>query len=160
MRVRKDIASLVLLCILVAVNYLYLIPAQVVTEGSDPVYPLLLNGILAFLLVCYALELLRSRRKLGISLVVWQIVPRQAGKVILLLALVWIWAAVLDHLGFILPTMGFLGIAVWLYGERSWRNILVTMLVSPVLLYLVFVLFGSYLPQGPLEQYLGRFLIQ
>ena len=61
MRIRKDIASLVLLCILVAVNYLYLIPVQVVEEGSDPVYPLLLNGILAFLLIFYALELLRSR---------------------------------------------------------------------------------------------------
>lgn len=87
MRIRKDIASLVLLCILVAVNYLYLIPVQVVEEGSDPVYPLLLNGILAFLLIFYALELLRSRRKLGISLVVWQIYPRRAGKVILLLAI-------------------------------------------------------------------------
>ena len=160
MRIRKDIARLVLLCILVAVNYLYLIPVQVVEEGSDPVYPLLLNGILAFLLIFYALELLRSRRKLGISLVVWQIYPRRAGKVILLLALVWGWAEALNHLGFIVPTMCFLGLSVWLYGERSWSRIVLVMVVSPVLLYILFVLFGSYLPQGPLEQYIGRFLVR
>lgn len=56
--------------------------------------------------------------------------------------------------------MCFLGLSVWLYGERSWSRIVLVMVVSPVLLYILFVLFGSYLPQGPLEQYIGRFLVR
>lgn len=160
MHIKRDIAGLVLLCILAAVNQFYFIPVQVVEEGSDPVYPLLLNGVLAVLLVFYALELLRSCLRRGIPLAVWRVYPRRAGKVILLLALVWGWAAALNHAGFIVPTMCFLGIAVWLYGERSLSRIVLVMLVSPAALYLVFTLFGSFLPQGPLEQFLGRFLVQ
>ncbi len=159
MLVRRDIVGLVLLCILTVINQFYFIPVQVVEEGSDPIYPQLMNGLLLFLLFCYALEILHSRYRKAKSLAVLKLVPQRVGKVILLLVLVGVWAFMLDCIGFILPTMGFLGITTYLYGERSPKKIVAAMLLSPVMLYLLFTIFGAFLPQGPLEQYIRHLLL-
>lgn len=159
MLVRRDIVGLVLLCILTVVNQFHFIPVQVVEEGSDPVYPQLLNGLLLFLLLCYALELLYSRYRKAKSLAVLKLAPQRIVKVTLLLTLVGVWAFLLNRIGFILPTMGFLGITICLYGERSPKKIVAATLLSPVMLYLLFTIFGAFLPQGPLEQYIRHLLL-
>ena len=159
MRIRKDFVGLLFLVTLAAVNYWHLIPRQVVAEGSDPAYPLLLNGILFGLAIFYAFEIVRSFLRGGGTLAVLHVNWRATGKVALLLCAIGGWAYAMNMYGFIPCTTVFLAVGAWLYGERSIPKILSLILISPLALYIVFTLFGSYLPQGPLEQLLGRFLV-
>lgn len=156
MNIPKNLTSLVLFYALVIVNQFYLIPVQVINEGSDPVYPYLLNGLLLFLLLCLTAEAAYSHYIKKSAPELLKLAPKNIARIIALLGFVTIWAIMLESMGFIIPTLIFLGITTWLYGERSLRTILLTMFIGSFLLYFVFSIFGVALPRAELENFLWQ----
>ena len=160
MLIRKDSVSLALLALFAAVNHWVLIPDQVIAEGSEDTYPLLLNASLVVLLLCYGLEMFLSHRAGGKRPGVWNITFPELGRILGLLAGIWAWAAALESFGFIPPTALFLLLTALLYGERAPAKLALLALLCPPGLYVVFTLFGSSLPQGVLEHLLSNVLVQ
>lgn len=160
MRIHKDLVSLGLLALFWAVNQWILIPQEVAAAGSEVTYPYLLNSALLLFTVCYGLELLRIRRK-GLPyapLLTFNKV--QALKVIVLLALIWVWSMALEWLGFSLSTMFFLACTLMLYGERSAKKILLTSILFPVGVSILFLLLNSSLPHGIIESWLTPIFVK
>lgn len=159
MHIRKDYMGMAFLLLLAAANHWLFIPSQVLEEGSETFYPYLLNTALVILLPCYAWEIWRSRRWNDPRLF-WEVGLTDLGRILCVLGGIWLWAGAMKHLGFIVPTVFFLALGGWLYGEKNWRKLALLALVSPFVLYALFTMLGAALPQNRIEIWLSPLFVR
>lgn len=136
-------------------NYFYLIPTQVVAEGSSPVYPALINTMLLCFSIAYLAESFRS----------WRRETRREKKAITaddadyriywrplaMLVVTGLWVLTLEWIGFLFSTFLFLMLSSRIFGSKSWRKTLTLSVVMPLVVYSIFWGLNSVLPEGPLE---------
>jgi len=148
------------------INYFYLIPTQVVQQGSSPVYPLIVN---TFILVSsigyfYQSTLRRKRVSEGEEFEEKKVSSTEKGgksikpalRVIAQTAFIIIWVTVLEYVGFLLSSMVFLAASIILYGSRNYFKIITASILFPLVIYLLFkVVLKTALPEGILENLLG-----
>lgn len=162
MKPRKELAIALGILAFCALNLRYFIPAQVAAEGSSTTYPHLLNGMLAFFALAYALEAVRQmwkspageRAEAGEKPSFLDVY----GRTLLLMAVTGVWLFAMEATGFILSTFIFLPVAAYIFGSRSRWKPLVLGLVMPLIFYGVFRALHSQLPQGPVEALLSHLL--
>lgn len=166
LRIELYVASgLIAFCL---INYFYLIPTQVIAEGSSPTYPLLTNSLLLVFSLAYLWEGLhrlrkdrRQRQENEDQAAASEEAARQRfywRRPVALLVLCAVWLQVMEAVGFIVSTFFFLLLATRIFATRGLIKSLVFSLVMPVVLYALFRSLGSLLPQGPLERWLETFL--
>ena len=152
--IHKNFVSIVLLVAFMLINQFYLIPVQVIAEGSPATFPHILNALLAICTTFYIIETVRRRRR---GLDTKDILPvdmRAAAKPILLLLSIWVWAECMEFLGFIIPSIFLLAATSLLYGERSGRKIASLAILFPIFAFVFFSTLKTMLPVGPIENWI------
>ncbi|MBU4566127.1 MAG: tripartite tricarboxylate transporter TctB family protein [Desulfarculus sp.] len=159
MNARSELSIATVLIGFSMLNYFYLIPTQVVAEGSSPVYPALINTMLLCFSLAYLGEGVRSWRK-----------QRQAqsegtggGKKLMvrplaMLVVTGAWVLSMEQLGFIISTFAFLMIASRIFGSKSWGKTLILSVAMPLIIYFVFRGLNALLPEGPAEELINLIL--
>lgn len=155
MNVRSEMsiaAALIGFCML---NYFYLIPTQVVAEGSSLVYPALINTMLLCFSIAYLAEGFRSWRR-ETRRQAEKAITDGAGKgiywrPIAMLSVTGLWVLTMEWFGFLFSTFAFLTVSSRIFGSKSWRKTLTLSLVMPLVVYFIFWALNSVLPEGPLE---------
>lgn len=138
-------------CIL---NYFYLIPIQVIKQGSAPHYPLIVITFISFFSIVYFL--LAIFKKYNRHTIVQK--DKYFGKtaifrVVITMFLLIIYVNVIEFYGFILVTTIMLIISMILYGSKDYFSIGVISILFTLLVSYVFrILLHSILPGGILEQ--------
>jgi len=163
MNVRSEVSIAVALIGFCMLNYFYLIPTQVVAEGSSLVYPALVNTILLCFSIAYLAEGVRS----------WRVETRLKNKAavsdgaagngiywrpIAMLVVIGFWVLTMEWIGFLTSTFVFLIFSSRIFGSKSWRKTLIFSLVMPLVVYLIFRGLNSVLPEGPLEELIRSLL--
>ena len=158
MKARTDLSIAGALLVFCLVNQFYLIPTQVVAEGSSPVYPMLINIMLAVFSMAYFWEGLRLLRKQPANMQSAKTAAERKNpaywRPLALLLIAGGWILVMDWMGFIASTFVFLMLAARLFGSKSLWKALVLSIAMPLILYFIFRSLNSLLPQGPLEKML------
>ena len=155
MSIRSEIAfasGLIAFCLF---NYLYLIPSQVVAEGSSATYPNLMNFLLlAFALaywtegfLMYRKENLKGVRQEKKSGNFWALYWRP----LVLLVIIAAWILTLGFAGFLLSTFIFLVFSSMLFGATNILRVLILSIVMPLLVFTLFYWVNAPLPAGPIE---------
>ncbi|KIX14799.1 tripartite tricarboxylate transporter TctB family protein [Dethiosulfatarculus sandiegensis] len=137
-------------------NYVYLIPTQVVAEGSSSTYPLLINTLLALFSLAYLLEGFLIFRKQA------KTQPEEAKKQtgfwqdywrpLAMFGLTGVWIFTLEYIGFLPSTFVFLLLGAKIFRATNRRNTLIVCVVLPSLLTGIFMALNAPLPEGPLEE--------
>lgn len=155
-------------------NYLYLIPTQVIAQGSSPTYPYLVNSMLMVFSIGYLVESLlanltkvknvqegRQHGKFAAGSgepcdrAAPVVVDRsKALRVLALLGLMVVWYWTLGSLGFLLSAFIFLVISSIIYGAKSPVKIFLLSAGMPIIFHILFWLLGSSLPEGPVEEFI------
>ena len=152
--IHKNFVSIVLLVAFILINHFYLIPVQVIAQGSPETFPRILNTMLALCTLFYIIETLRRRRRGLDAKDVLPLDMRAAAKPALLLLSIWVWAEGIDFFGFISPSILLLVVASLLYGERSVRKITALAVLFPVCAFVFFTALKTVLPSGPIENWI------
>jgi putative tricarboxylic transport membrane protein len=142
-------------------NYFYLIPTQVVAEGSSPVYPMLTNTMLLCFSLAYFFEGIRCWRRQR-----KEENPASCstggGKLMLrplaMLVVTGAWVLSMDYLGFIISTFIFLIIASRIFGSKSWSKTLIMSVAMPLVISFIFRGLNAVLPEGPAEEFISWLL--
>lgn len=143
-------------------NYFYLIPTQVVAEGSSLIYPALVNTMLLCFAIAYLVEGIR----------IWRREPAPAEKPaaaadrgsgiywrpVTMLIVTGLWILTMEWIGFLCSTFLFLTLSSRIFGSKSWHKTLMLSLVMPVVVYIIFMGLNSVLPEGPLEELIRTLL--
>ena len=153
-------------------NFFYLIPTQIIAEGSSPVYPYLVNTILTIFSLGYLLEsFLATRKQTAAQDLQKELIEkteerketfkidklfsensRKALQVLSLFGLMAAWFWTLEMLGFMLSAFIFLVFCSIIYGAKSPIKIGLLSIGMPLIFHLIFWLLGTALPEGPLEE--------
>ncbi len=136
-------------------NYFYLIPTQVVAEGSSMVYPALINTMLLLFalaywgegLLLYRTEKLAQAAKEQSRAGFWEYYWRPLS----LLGITGIWIFTMEWAGFLLGTIIFLFCATYIFAATSLKKVAVFSLILPLVVFSLFYLVNAPLPEGPLE---------
>lgn len=143
-------------------NYFYLIPTQVVAEGSSPVYPALINTLLLCFSLAYLAEGIRSWRQERKAQGEGRSRAAGGGKLMLrplaMLAVTGAWVFSMESLGFIISTFMFLILASRIFGSKSWSKALIMSVAMPLVIYFVFRALNALLPEGPAEELINLLL--
>lgn len=162
MNARSELSIAGVLIAFCLLNYFYLIPTQVVAEGSSPVYPLLINTMLLCFSLAYLWEGFRALKQEKRQAAEDGEQP-PASKAIMwrplaVLVVTGAWILTMEWLGFILSTFLFLLIASRLFGSKNWGKGLALSVAMPLVIYIVFRLLNSILPTGPVEELIEKFI--
>ncbi|MBU2467030.1 MAG: tripartite tricarboxylate transporter TctB family protein [Proteobacteria bacterium] len=143
-------------------NYFYLIPTQVVAEGSSPVYPMLVNTMLLCFSLAYMGDGIRCWRQQKKAEGEGQACSTGGGKVMMrplaMLVVTGAWVLSMEYLGFIISTFVFLIIASRIFGSKSWSKALIMSVAMPLIIYFVFRGLNALLPEGPAEELINLIL--
>lgn len=143
-------AGMIVFCLF---NFFYLIPSQVTAEGSSPVYPMLINGVLLIFAVAYLVEGILQFKKepqksKGQSLkAMW----RNHWRPWSLLIAMAVWIILLDFAGFLPSTIGFLFFSSYVFGAKSLKRVAALSIILPVFVFSLFHWVNAPLPAGPVE---------
>jgi hypothetical protein len=151
--IHKDFASIILLFAFSIINQVYLIPVEIISQGSSGTFPYLLNEVLVVFTILYLIETLR-RKKLKIDKSARISIDSSAVKPVILLIILFLWTETVEYIGFILSSASLLAATAFLYGERSIIKICWLSIIAPFLIFIFFALLKSTLPLGPIEIYL------
>ncbi len=158
MKARTDLSIAAALIVFCLINQFYLIPTQVVAEGSSPTYPILVNILLAAFSIAYFWESLRLLRRQQPRNEKNKAAPAKgypdSWRPVALLLVSGGWILVMEWMGFILSTFIFLMLTSRIFGSKSFWKSLILSTAMPLILYFVFRGLNSLLPQGPLEKML------
>lgn len=138
-------------------NYFYLIPTQVVAEGSSPVYPLLVNSMLLCFSLAYLAEsfrVIRREKASGQESGGKQASDHTLWRPLAMLVTTGAWVLTMEWLGFILSTFLFLLIASRIFGSKKLIPTLSLSVIMPLVIHFIFVGLNSVLPEGPVEELL------
>jgi len=156
MNARSEISIAGFLIAFCLVNYIYLIPTQVVAQGTSPVYPNLINSMLLCFSLAYLAEGIRTirkkRRDPGRQENTQPKAMGAALRPIAMLLVTGAWVLTLERLGFLFSTFLFLAISSRIFGSKSWPKTLALSLIMPLVIYFIFYGLNSLLPEGPLEE--------
>lgn len=160
MNARSELSIAGVLIAFSLLNYFYLIPTQVVAEGSSPIYPALINTMLLCFSLAYLGEGVRSwrreRRAEGEGR------PAGAGKNMLrplaMLVVTGAWVLSMDYIGFFISTFGFLVIASRIFGSQSWSKTIIMAVAMPLIISFIFRGLNAVLPEGPAEELINLIL--
>ncbi len=164
MNLRSEISIAGVLIGFCLINYFYLIPTQVVAEGSSPVYPTLINTMLLLFAVAYLVEGVSSWQKIKSDAAQQEQVSSEGvgnkvfARPVAMLAVTGVWVLTLEYVGFIVSTCVFLVISSRIFGSKSWPKTLTLSVVMPFIIYFIFVGLNSLLPEGPLEELIRSIL--
>ena len=139
-------------------NYFYLIPTQVVAEGSSLVYPALINTMLLCFSLAYLAEAFRSLRREKKEAVAADTNNRIYWRPVAMLIVIGLWVLTMEWVGFLFSTFLFLMLSSRIFGSQSWGKTLALSLVMPLVVYLIFWGLSSVLPEGPLEELIRSLL--
>ena len=134
-------------------NYFYLIPTQVVAEDTSMV--IRVNTKLLCFSIAYLIEGLSS----------WRRETRREKKAaaaegadngiywrpVAMLVVTGLWVLTLEWIGFLFSTFLFLMLSSRIFGSKSWPKTLTLSVVMPLVVYSIFWMLNSILPEGPLE---------
>ncbi|MCF8031943.1 MAG: tripartite tricarboxylate transporter TctB family protein [Desulfarculaceae bacterium] len=160
MNARSELSIAGVLIAFSLLNYFYLIPTQVVAEGSSPVYPALINTMLLCFSLAYLGEGIRAWRKERRE----HNEARPAGahkdmfRPLAMLVVTGAWVLSMEHLGFIISTFGFLIIASRIFGSKSWTKTLGLSVAMPLIISFIFRGLNALLPEGPAEELINWIL--
>ena len=157
MNARSEISIAGFLTGFCLINYFYLIPTQVVAEGTSPVYPNLINTMLLCFSLTYLVEGFRELRKEKRETTGRPEDTKRKGmgaalRPLAMLAVTGAWVLTLERLGFIASTFLFLLISSRIFGSKSWVKTLALSVIMPLVIYFIFYGLNSLLPEGPLEE--------
>lgn len=158
-REAKIASGLIVFCLF---NYFYLIPSQVINQGSVPTYPFILNTLILFSSVGYFFQsifqkIIKDRN--GQKNKSLKKILKPIWKAIVLIIFIGIWVSVLDYLGFLLSTMIFLIGSIILYGSRNYTKVVIISILFPLSMYLLFRgVLKTTLPEGFLENILEKII--
>lgn len=154
-RETKIASVLIVFCLF---NYFYLIPSQVINQGSTPTYPLIVNTLILFFSVGYffqsifqkIIKVKNGQKNKGLK-TVW--------RAVVLIIFIGIWVSVLDSLGFLLSTIILLIGSIILFGSRSYTKTIIISIIFPIFVYFLFRgVLKTALPEGFLEDILERII--
>ncbi|MCL2123742.1 MAG: tripartite tricarboxylate transporter TctB family protein [Desulfovibrionaceae bacterium] len=152
--IHKDFVSIVLLVLFILAHQFYLIPVQVIAQGSSETFPHILNALLAICTIFYIYETVRRRRSGLDAKDVLPVDMRSAARPVLLLLSLWIWAELMESFGFIIPSVFLLAATSLLYGERSPRKIAVLAILFPIFAFVFFTILKTTLPSSSIENWM------
>jgi hypothetical protein len=162
MNARYELSLAMVLIGFSMLNYFYLIPTQVVAEGSSPVYPALINTMLLCFSLAYLAEGVRCWRKEKAAQGEGGACSTGGGKLmarpLLLLVVTGAWVLSMDFLGFLISTFFFLLIASRIFGSKSWSKTIILSVVMPLIITFVFRGLNAVLPEGPVEDLINLLL--
>lgn len=149
MKQRNIIAAVFL--IVIGLGYAYMtanLPTRNIKDFSEPsFFPWIITTILLVLSVSLLLQGLRTEHK-GAVTSIWE----SPGRAVFALVSFLIYLALLPRLGFLVPSIPFFGLLMWLYGERRIPFIVIGSVGIPVMLFFLFRnVFRIILPGGVLE---------
>ena len=166
--------SIIAICIIVFcfVNYFYLIPSQVIIQGSKSTYPLIVNTFILISSIGYFIQsIYYYHRKSNL------LQEKKADKSfsetptlnekninrsisIFVMLLVVIWILLLNYIGFIISTILFLIGAISLCSEsRNYIKIFSLSFLFTIFLYFLFrIVLKTILPEGFLEIFIENYL--
>lgn len=162
MNARYELSLAIVLIGFSMLNYFYLIPTQVVAEGSSPVYPALINTMLLCFSLAYLAEGVRCWRKEKAEQEEGGACSTGGGKLMLrpLLTLVvtGAWVLSMEYLGFIISTFIFLMLASRIFGSTNWGKTMILSVAMPLIISFVFRGLNALLPEGPAEELINLIL--
>ncbi|MBA7515449.1 hypothetical protein ES705_07489 [subsurface metagenome] len=162
MKIRREtkIASgLIVFCLF---NYFYLIPSQVINQGSIPTYPLIVNTLILFFSVGYFFQSIFQKiikdgdgqKNKG-----FKTVMKPVWRAVVLIIFIGIWVSALDYLGFLLSTVVLLIGSIILFGSRNYTKTIIISIIFPIFVYFLFRgVLKTTLPEGLLEGILERII--
>ncbi|MBU1155479.1 MAG: tripartite tricarboxylate transporter TctB family protein [Proteobacteria bacterium] len=162
MNARSELSIATVLIGFSMLNYFYLIPTQVVAEGSSPVYPALINTMLLCFALAYLAEGVRCWRKEKLAQGEGGSCSTGGGKLMVrplaMLVVTGAWVLSMEYLGFIISTFVFLMIASRIFGSKSWSKTLILSVAMPLIISFVFRGLNALLPEGPAEELINLIL--
>jgi Tripartite tricarboxylate transporter TctB family len=155
MKTRSEINFAIGIIVFCLFNHFYLIPSQVVAEGSSPVYPMMVNGMLLFfgiaLLVEGVFQLRKEKTDPAAEKQTLKIFWERYWRPLTLLAAMTIWILSLDLTGFLPSTIIFLFCSSLIFGGKNLKRISLLSLSLPTIVFSLFHWVNAPLPAGPLE---------
>jgi len=157
-RETKIAFGLIVFCLF---NYYYLIPSQVINQGSVPTYPFIVNTLILLSSVGYFFQSIfqniketdNQKSKDG------QKKQKNAHRAIVIIILIGIWVLMLDYVGFLLSTIIFLAGSIVVCGSRNYTKIVVISILFPIFMYFIFRgVLKTTLPEGFLENILEKII--
>ena len=162
MKIRREtkIASgLIVFCLF---NYFYLIPSQVINQGSIPTYPFIVNTLILLSLVGFFFQsIFQSTIKETDSQKNKDAQKKQknAQRAIVIIIFIGIWVLMLDYIGFLLSTIIFLAGSIIVCGSRNYTKVIIISILFPLFMYFLFRgVLKTTLPEGFLENILEKII--
>jgi len=136
-------------------NYFYLIPSQVIEQGSQPTYPLVVNTFILLSSVGYLFQSIYQKNILAINNQKNRIFSEKKKSIIIIIFVV-IWVLLLEYLGFLISTIMFLIASITVCSDsRNYTKIFILSILFSLFLYFLFTVFlKTMLPEGFLESIL------
>lgn len=158
-RETKIALALIVFCI---INYFYLIPSQVIKQGSAPTYPLIVNTLILLSSIGYFFQSIfqkvikdRNSQK-NKSL---KTIQKPIWRAVVLIIFIGIWVSVLDYVGFLLSTIILLIGSIILFGSHNYTKIIIISILFSIFVYFLFRgVLKTALPEGFLENILERII--
>jgi len=158
-RETKIALGLIVFCLL---NYFYLIPTQVIKQGSAPTYPLIVNTIILLSSIGYFFQsifkkIIKDRNYQKNKS--FKKIQKSVLKAIVLIIFMGIWVSVLGYVGFLLSTIIFLMGSIIVCGSRNYSKIVILSILFSLFLYFLFrAVLKTALPEGFLEKILEKII--
>jgi hypothetical protein len=118
------------------------IPWQIKSVSYDIVFnsPRFFPDLIsALFIVLGVIMFISGRRKIGTSnQETYSLEKKEALLVLLTLATMVVYTILLYFLPYIPVTIVTLGFLIWAYGQRNWKKIIITAIVLPIIIYLLF----------------------
>jgi len=157
-RETKIAFGLIVFCLF---NYFYLIPSQVINQGSVPTYPFTINTLILLSSVGYFFQSIFQNIKKTNSQKnkSAQKIQKNAQRAIVIIILIGIWVLALDYIGFLLSTIIFLAGSIITLGSRNYTKIVIISILFPLFMYFLFRgVLKTTLPEGFLENILEKII--
>ena len=156
MKTRSEINFAIGIIVFCMFNHFYLIPSQVVAEGSSPVYPMLINIMLLLFGIAHLIEgIFQLRREKTDPTeqkqtlkVFWSTYWRPLSLLFSMTA----WILSLDIVGFLPSTIIFLFCSALIFGGKNLKRISLLSLSLPTIVFSLFYWVNAPLPAGPVEE--------
>jgi len=157
-RETKIASGLIVFCLF---NYFYLIPSQVINQGSVSTYPFTINTLILlssfgyfFQSIFQNIKKTNSQKNKGA-----QKKQKNAQRAIVIIILIGIWVLALDYIGFLLSTIIFLAGSIIAFGSRNYTKIVIISILFPLFMYFLFRgVLKTTLPEGFLENILEKII--
>jgi putative tricarboxylic transport membrane protein len=154
LRINKDLSISLLLLIFCLINYFYLIPTQVLKQGSSANYPYIVISFLTiFTLIYFIISVKKMKNKESDYINIKPFDNLSFLKFASLFLLIIIYVYLIESVGFILISFIFLMVVMIIYGIKDYFRIVIIAILFPIFVSYIFrILLHSILPGGVIEK--------